>query len=381
MRRVLLLALVLALGACRGAEVTDLVPGFGDDDDDGGGSSPQPSPSPGYARSGLNPGQPLDDLGGVHFEGERVHATGTGWVRVNFRLGPYSSVEDPAWQQAYGELVNDYVARGLQVYGLIGGESVASTGEVGDDAWLDDYAAAFVKIVDLFKDRVRVYESFNEPNNWIAPDTPAIPADRFAAVLERVYLETKVNAGHAADPAWQVSLVSGPLFAFDANDASAYLDEVYTAGRFSGAWDYVCATAGSFPLDGIGYHLYVREDAEATAVEVRDALQVTLAGMLAVADAHETACATASPKQAWISEVGWSAASAGEENQARNVTPLFEAYDADPRVAVFFWFTLQDFPDGYWGLYRDDGSPRPARDAFTAANVSAMSAQPVSVGP
>lgn len=360
----LLLSFWLAAGCSAGGAA---LPGSGEGDDDDDGGSPTPISSPGDPRTGLNPGQPLDDIGGIHLEGERVHETGTGWVRVNFRLGPYESAEDPDWQAAYDEILEDYLARGLRVYGLIGGESVYSDGALGTDEWMDDYVVAFVKIVDLFKDRVRVFESFNEPNNWDETMQPQLAPDRFARLLERVYLETKFNAGHADDPAWQVTLVSGPLFSFDGQDASGYLDETYTAGRFAGAWDYSCSVTGRFPLDGIGYHVYVREDPDATEAEVRDALAANLAGALAVADAHEAAGCPGDPKTAWISEVGWNADYATEAIQARNIGPLFEAYGADPRVAVFFWFTLQDFPDGPYGLYRLDGTARPVLDAWSAA--------------
>ena len=54
----------------------------------------------------------------------------------------------------------------MQVYGQIGAESVPGGGEPDSDDHVARYAAAFVQIVDHFRDRVRVFETFNEPNNW-----------------------------------------------------------------------------------------------------------------------------------------------------------------------------------------------------------------------
>lgn len=360
-RNLLLFTSLLSAASC-GA----LRDATGDDDDDGATTATAtPTLPPLDPTAGMNAGQPLDDQGNIHDQAARIRETGAGWARVNFRLGPHDSPEDPVWQAKYQAIVDSYVAQDVEVYGLIGGESFTSAGALGSDAWLDDYAIAFVKIIDLFKDRVRVFESFNEPNDFAGGTVAQLPPERFAAVLERLYLETKVNAGHADDPAWQVTLVSGPLFSFDGVDAADYFAAVYAAGRAQGAWDFVCGATGSFPLDGIGYHVYVREDPAATEAEVAAALRANTDAILAASDAGETGCPTAAPsKQLWMSEVGWNAEYTGEAIQARNVGVLFDAYRDDPRMAVFFWFTIDDFPGGPYGLFRLDGTARPSWDAF-----------------
>lgn len=338
------------------------------DDDDATSPTPSPTPSPSalHPRAGVNAGQPIDDAGGVHDQSARIRETGAGWARVNFRLGSYASVDDPAWQAAFDGLVDAYVAAGVQVYGLIGGESFTSSGAMGSEEWLDDYAVAFVKIVDLFKDRVRVFESFNEPNDWGGGTSAQLPADRFARALERLYLAVKHDAGHLGDPAWQVTMVSGPLFTHDLDDGAAYLDAVYDWGRTMGAWDYACAQTGSFPLDGIGHHVYVREESTATAAEVQAALTVHADAIAAVSLSHESGCGATASKRLWVSEVSWNAEYVGEDVQARNVGVMFDVLDPHPDVAAFFWFTLDDFPGGPYGLHRLDGTRRPAWDAFHA---------------
>src|SRR5581483_9713942 len=129
-----------------------------------------------------------------------------------------------------------------------------------------------VQVVDHLRDRVRTYEVVNEPNNWIRADYPALDAPSFARVLARVY--TDVKLAHRGDPCWQVTLVSGALFAFRqdtgvANDASSYLDETYRAGIATEGWTAIHGMAGTYPLDGVGYHIYLPvEDSGTTASRV-----------------------------------------------------------------------------------------------------------------
>jgi hypothetical protein len=362
MPRVLIASLVVATSAASACDC-----GQGSAGADGGPDadrSDAPSRPPGDPKVGIDVGLQLDPDGNLDIKAERARSTGAGWVRVNFVLGPHSSPDDPDWQADFDAIVDAYRAEGLEVYGLIGGEAVPSDAPVGSDEWLDSYAVSFVAIVDHFKDRVRVFESFNEPNNWVAENTPALTPERFAEVLARLYLETRVFNGHANDPAWQVSLVSGALFSFDLTDSSDYLEQVYSHGRFAGSWDFVCSQAGSFPLDGLGYHVYVREEPDSGADEVLAALGSNVDAVEAVMEAHEAACPTAEPKQLWVSEVGWNAEFTGEDVQARNVDVLFDAYREHSEIALFIWFTLDDFPDGPYGLHRLDGTPRPSYDAF-----------------
>lgn len=316
----------------------------------------------------MNPGQSMEDSGNLVFKGQRIAATGSGWVRVNFRLGPYASPNANGWFAAYDQIVDDYVSRGVKVFGLIGAESVHSSHPHGSDAWIGDYVANVVAIVGHFKDRVRVYESYNEPNNWAwGTSQPILSPERFAALLQRVYLETKFYNGHGDDPSWQVTLVSGPLFSHDNDEGASYIQSTYLAGRNQHAWDWVCAQLGTFPLDALGFHIYVEENPSASEAQVLAALRYNVDQFTGSADEQENACPTPGDKPVWITEVGFNAISTTEPIQARNVGPLFDAWRDDPRVPVFFWFTMDDFPGGAWGLFRLDGSARPAYAEFVNA--------------
>ncbi|MCA9432837.1 MAG: phosphodiester glycosidase family protein, partial [Candidatus Omnitrophica bacterium] len=102
--------------------------------------TPPPKPDLGV---GLNSNQPIDTNTGAilpNSDAELMGDTGAEWVRVNFVLGPWTSPDDATergpqnltWFETYDRIVNDYLAEGVQVYGLIGNESVRLPDEVMD---------------------------------------------------------------------------------------------------------------------------------------------------------------------------------------------------------------------------------------------------------
>ena len=133
------------------------------------------------------------------------------------------------WYEAYDRLVDELTTHGVQVYGQIGGESVPGGGEPDSDDHVPRYAAAFVQIVDHFRDRVRIFETFNEPNNWRDEKTkrPAVAPLYYAKELQEIYLNTKYDNGASGDPCAQVAIVSGALFSSEDTNAADY----WNAGR------------------------------------------------------------------------------------------------------------------------------------------------------
>lgn len=331
----------------------------------------------------IDPGAPIDPATGVIREttDPRVVAgTGAQVARLNFILGPWASPTDRSryagrtWFETYDRIVDGYLSQGLSVYGLIGAESVGdpedllrdemSTDPAAAREWIVAYATNVVSIVDHFKDRVRVFETYNEPNDWAGGDRSKLHPRWFAEVLQEVYLQVKAFAGHDADPAWQVTLVSGPLFTFDLTDGAGYLADTYWYGRNALAWDWTRERTGSFPLDGIGMHLYVAQSAPANAEGIRSALLANVDGLWSAVVAQEGA---GTPKRIWVSECGWPDWE-GEAFQAEALGFGLPVLRDDPRVAMAMSFCLQDFPEGPWGLYRSTGlstaDRKPAHEAF-----------------
>ena len=306
---------------------------------------------------------------------QAVADTGTRFVRVNFILGPWSSPTDTTphgahnrtWFQTYDEIVTGFTSRGVEVYGLIGGEAVKSGHSLNSDGYVTDYVNNFVQIVDHFKDRIQVYESFNEPNDWAGGTSAQVKPYWFAKMLEQIYREVRINNGHASDPAWQVTLVSGPLFSHDLDTVAPYFGDVYTEGIQNLGWSDLKTNYGTYPLDGIGYHIYVAQGTT-NATTIQQKMNGNLDAIWGVITANE---GTETPKKLWISEFGWRTDSVGgETEQARNMQTGFDLLLADTRIQLAVWFCLKDFPNGYYGLFRISGvgdeDKKPAWHTFHA---------------
>lgn len=314
--------------------------------------------------AGLDVGHVVDH-GVVHANTAAVDSTGVPWVRINLRLDDWDAPDDTTrrgpeqltWFEVYDRVIDDYLARGFQVYGLINDESVSTTQPHGSDAWIADYVQSAVKIVDHFKNRVRVFEIINEPNNWDNGVSARFAPREFAKVLQDTYLAVKHDAGHIDDACWQVQLVSGPLFSFDGNTSADYLQQTYAIGKSQLAWDYTHQATGSYPLDGIGYHMYVAQGLDSSTADVRTQMLANLGALWNVVTSYEGA---GTAKRVWISEYGWEAATVGDAVQAERLRAGFDAMTAFGKAALGVYFNFQDFPGATYGVYDDAMQPRTA---------------------
>lgn len=318
-------------------------------------------------RIGIDCGQPIDNTSGIISQGAGapiLSSTCTPWVRVNFILGPWNSPEDTTlyngktWLQTYNTIIDSLVNSGIEVYALVGAQIVSQpinddmiaypgADSIGAVAWKDEYIYNFVKVVDYFKDRIRVFESYNEPNNWDNGFTAVVHPQWFALMLQDIYLNVKYFNGHWGDPDWQVTLVSGAILTLDVTTGASYINDVYWYGENIFAWNWTFAQTGSYPLDGVGMHIYVEQGSSDPAT-VSSAMNYNINDFWNNITFYE---GSATPKQIWVSEFGWESASYGELFQADNLTTSFSVLRADPRIAMALWFTLSDWPGGDWGIY------------------------------
>lgn len=288
---------------------------------------------------------------------QAIADTNTQYVRVNFILGPWTSPADATrrgsqkltWFETYDQIINGLVSRGVKIYGLIGAEAVRSSSGLNTDQYVNDYTANFVSIVDHFKDRVRVYESFNEPNDWAGGTSAQVTPYWFARMLEQIYRSVKLESGHAADPAWQVALVSGPLFSHDMDTVAPYFSQVYSEGINNLGWGDLKTQNGTYPLDGVGYHIYVSQgttDADAIKGKISENLNA-IWGVIQSYEGSQT------PKKLWVSEMGWSSDYLdGEAGQAQNMQASYDYLLPDARIALISWFCLTDFPGAGYGIFK-----------------------------
>lgn len=291
---------------------------------------------------------------------QTVADTGTTYVRVNFILGPWNSPHDATphgsgnltWFQTYDEIVNGFVSRGINIYGLIGAEAVHSSASgLNEEQYVQDYKANFVEIVGHFKDRIRIYESFNEPNDWAGGSTAQVQPHWFARMLEEIYLGVKYEDGHSSDSSWQVDLISGPFFSHDLDNAASYFQGVIDAGKDDLHWNEVKTKTGSYPLDGLGYHIYVKQGSSDPS-DIRNKMKSNLDAIWGVFKGLE---GEATPKKIYVSEVGWTTDYVTETVQADNLDTTFNYLRDDSRIRLAVWFCLKDFPSGHYGIFRESG--------------------------
>jgi hypothetical protein len=286
-------------------------------------------------------------------------------VRVNCILGPWASPSDSTlhsgrtWFQAYDEIVNGFLAEGTEVYMLIGGQAVSSASGLNTVSFADQHAANFETIVGHFKDRVQVYESFNEPNDWAGGSSAQVEPRYYAYMLQEIYLNVKQRDGHASDPAWQVTLVSGPMFTHDIGGPGDLGDSYFTSAANAGKngepaipaldWDNVKTLTGAYPFDGIGYHIYV-EQGSTNASDITTRLNLHLNSMMTAINAIEGT--SSHGKKFWISEIGWGSNHVTPDGQAANLDTAFDLFRSDSRVKLATWFCLGDFdPGNQYGLH------------------------------
>lgn len=328
---------------------------------------------------GLNCGAPIVATGQItgSVDPDAMKATGAEWVRVNFILSPWTSPGDTTrrgpenltWYETYDRIIDGYVSRGVKVYGLIGAESVlnASRDRLNTEGFVGDLTTAAETIIGHYRDRVGVYEIFNEPNDWAGGSTSQVEPYWLARYIESVYRAVKLDNGHADDSTWQaITLVTGPIFTHDLDTGGGYLSQVFQAGTNQLGWEAIKEQTGTYPFDGIGFHVYVKQGFESNA-EVAQYLTRNLDSVWSAVTALE---GSNTFKKLYISEFGWNSFYTNEETQASKMDAAFDLFETDSRVAQAQWFTLTDWGDNDWGIYRQEpyivANRKAAYDVFLA---------------
>jgi len=277
-------------------------------------------------------------------------ATGSPHIRVNFRIDNWSSPSDTTkyggktFFEVYDGIIDAITSQGLEVYGLLNDEAVSGLGPK-DAGFEAAWVANALAIIDRYKDRVRVWETINEPNNWDETQTARMSAAAFASAHGRLYDAVKVK--HPNDACWDVSLVTGPLFSFDGTTATDYLAQTINAGRAGGPWKGVRDALGHDPIDGVGYHVYVAQGADSSNAQAAAGVNANLDAVRALLNSTSLG-----DRKVWLSEVGYRASLLGDQGQADRLDATFVALGARSDVASIQWFTIGDFGgDETWGLF------------------------------
>src|ERR1017187_3735352 len=317
----------------------------------------------------------------------------TGWVRVEMRLFGTHTNWDSTILGYYDAAVNNVRNAGLQVLMVIdndswpGGQSVwcennseNKPGANGDNPYVEGYATnAVVPLVQHFRDRVKCYELWNEPNCWTSNPSPGVYAGAtFIYPSNYGWLLTRSwEAVHIAQQIKDVTLFSGGLFglsAFGQNYSSAggqYLDDTYSTGTnatMGGSFAHTKANYNAYPLDGVGQHLYISQGGLVSSNLFRQYLDW-------VRQAYTKYEGTNTTKKTIITEFAWQTTNSANANgvsqavQDTNLVTSFSAIKATPYMQMAIWFSLEDSTAAglYYGVLDTTGAPKQSYADFQRA--------------
>jgi hypothetical protein len=318
---------------------------------------------------GIQAGAPIDDAGNILLTDAVATAmanSGAGFVRVNFRLGPYGS-DTAQFYSTYDTIVNRLRSKGLQVIGLLSNESWPgaqwqwqennweNTGGSGYNAYIDQFGYMAGRVAGHFNGKIKYWELWNEPNCYSTSPSPGryegcsyIYPSNFAALLGHAYTQMKYYNR------FDVQVISGGLLSHNlygnnADSAGAtYLSNTYSTGVNVSSWSWIRANAGSYPLDHIGHHLYVDQGGLVNSNTLTQYLGW-------IRNAYVAYEGSTTPKKIFETELGWTTDSVSESVQASNITTAYNVMRGTSYVGSAVWFYLQDAPGLNYGIYRSSG--------------------------
>jgi hypothetical protein len=346
----------------------------------------KPPPRPQRAPQGLQPGAPMGDNGEIFFSNDvaaRIAASGAGWVRLNFRLGPnfsdWTSISnlDFSALSRYDIIVDNALNNDLQVLGLlcneawnttnVPGDWQANNAEVasgnGDNAYIQDFDTYAAQVlIPHFAGKINHWEVWNEPNASLTFTYPS----NFAWLLRRVY----IAAQESGVP--DLTILSGGLLSTHsqtsttltpANTGADYLRDTYNQGKLNADWEMIKSNFGSYPLDVIGQHLYIDQWGRTKASRIAQAVSL-------VHDAYVDGEGGDTNKTTHVTEMGWATNMVSERIQAGNLTTAYNQLKKLAYTPLTYWFFLQDVPVAnlFHGLLRSDGTLKPSWDAYQKVN-------------
>ena len=323
---------------------------------------------------GTQYGQPMTDTGQVMLTDEVAQAladSGAGFVRVNFRLGPYA-YDTSTWYTAYDGIVNRLRSRGLEVIGLLTNEACQPTWDsskwkenayetTGGNGWnnyLNDWCNIFLRMAKHWNGKIKYWELWNEPD-CLATIYPS----NYGALLANAY-DLVRTAG------LDVEIISGGVCGGYDPYGPDYISKTYNVSiNHTGWFTQMKNKWGTYPLDHIGFHIYPNCNGPLDTNWLSNYFDYVRNSYTAYEGAN-------SPKKMFLTEIGWMTSGGcyvSEAMQAANLTAAFNLANSKPYIQHVNWFFLRDTPSAglYYGLYRSTGlsesDKKPALASFKAA--------------
>ncbi len=293
---------------------------------------------------------------GHHYTPEKVEQAarlmkeaGVGFVRLDFLWDDVQPAKDRWNFEKYDRLVEVLSKNGIKILGLLN-YNTAWGGDNWNSAPDADLFAVYAKaMVSRYKNKVKYWEVWNEPNQdiyWVPQDG----MKAYTALLKKTYPLIK-----AEDPSAVVLL--GGL----SGDAALSLNEVYAHG-------------GRNSFDVVNFHPFENPlDPEAIS-KMKKTYEAVYHTMEKNQDGK---------KPIWLTEIGcpgiplgketkdwWLGANPDTSQQAAWVEKIFGEPLEWPGVKKVFWAFFRDTPDhfltgtDYFGLLQEDFTAKPAFGAY-----------------
>lgn len=289
---------------------------------------------------------------------DRLKAAGIGWVRIDFIWALAEPVRGRYDWRTYDALAAAANARGLKVFASVAYTPAWATDGpaiTGVPRNPDDWRRFCFRASKRYRGKIQYWGLWNEPN---------LP--RFWSGSRQQYIDVIVKTGadaiHSGNPA---AKVGGPDLAhLTAGDADWY------------DWLRETLLEAGDRLDFITHHLYDGDGSRDVTKKLTDS--TTFGSRPSLWDAvapsvREVIKSTGwlRRKPFWLTETGWESARVSEPRQADYYGGLLGDWltgqpDRDWVDKIFF-YELKDGPAETglsWGLWRSDGSPKPAWDAY-----------------
>ncbi len=169
---------------------------------------------------------------------------------------------------------------------------------------------AAVVLASHYAGKITTWEIWNEPNVGGSTIYPS----NLAWLLRHVYEDT-IKAGLSG-----LTFISGGITSLQhsrnritsVSSGADYLTHTYQQGQRYAQWDTIRATYGSYPLYGIGQHIYIDGFTSTSSQKISTCLKY-------IRNAYVAFEGVATTKKSTITEVGCSTGNVSESIQAANL--------------------------------------------------------------
>lgn len=328
---------------------------------------------------GINAGAPIWN-GVIQLtpqEASDIAATGTDSVRINFRLDAGATSWNATQLNSYDQIIQNARDAGLKVLGLFSNETVAG----GQAAWnsdpngngLNTYVSNFAStaelLVDRYKNDIKQWEVWNEPDAWTNPNYVNDPQNAggtyilpnvYSQLLSQTYRQLNTG-GQTLLNDHNISLATGGLLAHDIGGSfttgMGYFQDVYDQPS---VWNSFQADTGiNYPWADFGYHFYISQGSLVSESQLANYFNAV----------RNTKAANNDLSDIVVTEFGWQTVGANtEELQRDNMATAYDYLEAQSDVSGTYWYQWEDDPGENWGILYGNGAQKLSYQEFAARN-------------